>query len=171
MLDRKRVLYSMEYLISSEPKVRYEVHHHVRVRCARRSAWPQVIEVLINYEVHHHARVYCARRSAWPQVIEVLINFEVPIMRGSIALDRVLDLKWSRTCLYFAKYHHKRPIALGGMFDLKWSKYYKSINHNVFLLFLTRQNAMLGGFPRHVGPNMMADGYRAMTLLSPDVRL
>ena len=30
---------------------------------------------------------------------------------------------------------------------------------------------MLGGFPRHVGPNMMADGYRAMTLLSPDVRL
>ena len=64
-------------LISSEPKVRYEGHHHARVRCAR--------------------------RSAWPQVIEVLINFEVPIMRGSIALDGVLDLKWSRNLLIFSK--------------------------------------------------------------------
>ena len=40
---------------------------------------------------------------SWPQVIELLINPEVPIMRGSIALDGVLDLKWSRNSLIFSK--------------------------------------------------------------------
>ena len=104
---------------------------------------------------------------SWPQVIEVLINPEVPIMWGSIALDGVLDLKWSRNSLIFFQSTITRgPLRLA---ECSISSDQSTINQSVTkysFYFYQTQIQCSGAAPKHVGPSMRAGGYRVTALSS-----
>jgi hypothetical protein len=52
----------------------------------------------------------------------MLITSEVHIMRESIALDGVLDLKWSRYSPNFEVLSREGPQRLDGVLDLKMTE-------------------------------------------------
>jgi len=103
---------------------------------------------------------------SWPQVIELLINPEVPIMRGSIALDGVLDLKWSRNSLIFSKVSSQeahcvwRNVRSQVIIVLQTNK----SQSTPFIFTKPEYNAR--GLPQTIWPEYDGWGYRVTTLSS-----